>query len=92
MAKVPDDALLRRIRSEFLEMPGQRLSPEQAQRLYGVEQAPCQQALDVLVDTGFLCVKPNGAYARLSDGSDTPRPNPAKADLRPGESSVKVPA
>jgi hypothetical protein len=71
-------------------MPGQRLTREQAQRLYGVEQAPCQRALDTLVETRFLCVKPNGTYARLSDGADSPRQSPAKADLRPGKSSEKI--
>jgi hypothetical protein len=71
-------------------MPGQRLTREQAQRLYGVEQMRCQRALDTLVETRFLCVKPNGTYARLSDGADPPRPSPAKADLRPGKSSEKI--
>jgi hypothetical protein len=89
---VPDDILLQRIRSEFLEMPGLRLTGRQAQRLCGVEQALCQRVLDLLVDTTFLCVTPNGMYARLSDGADPLRPTPAKADVRPGTRSVKVPA
>lgn len=90
MTVVPDDALLKRLRAEFLEMPGLRLTREQAQRLCGVERALCQGVLDTLVDTKFLCVKPNGAYARLTDGADIPRPHPAKADLRPGQCSVKA--
>jgi len=47
---VPTDALLKRIRGEFLEMPGLRLTCEQAQRLYGLDRALCQRALDWLVD------------------------------------------
>jgi hypothetical protein len=90
MTVVPHDALLNRMRGEFLEMPGLRLTREQAQRLCGADQALCQQVLDVLVDTSFLCVKPNGAYARLTDGADIPRPHPAKADLRAGKSSMKA--
>ena len=76
---MPDEALLNRIRSEFLEMPGLRLTREQAQRLYGLEQAVCRRALDTLVDMRFLCVKPDGTYARLFDGADTPPPYPARA-------------
>ena len=75
---MPGDPLLKRIRSEFLEMPGQRLTRAQAQRLYGVDESQCQRVLDTLIDTKFLCVKPNGTYARSSDGADTPRPNPVK--------------
>ena len=56
-----------RIRAEFLEMPGLRLKPEQVQRLCGVDQSLCQRVLDSLVDHEFLCVKPDGAYARKAD-------------------------
>src|SRR4029079_7758828 len=42
---VPTDALLNRIRGEFLEMPGLRLTCEQAQRLYGLDPALCRRAL-----------------------------------------------
>lgn len=88
-----DDPLLNRIRSEFLEMPGQRLTRKQAIRLYGVDDAQCRRALDQLVDTRFLCVTPDGTYARAFDGADTPRPNPARAGgARPGKSSAKIPA
>jgi len=89
---MPHDKLLNRIRSEFLEMPGQRLTRGQAQRLYGIDELQCQRALDTLVDTRFLCVKSDGTYARTSDGADTPRPNPAKADVGSGQSSAKIPA
>jgi hypothetical protein len=89
---MPHDPLLNRIRSEFLEMPGQRLTRDQAKRLYGVDEAQCRYALDQLVDAKFLCVQPDGTYARTSDGADPPRPNPAKADIRSGKSSAKIPA
>jgi len=76
---VPTDALLNRIRGEFLEMPGLRLTCEQAQRLYGLDRALCQRALDWLVDAGFLCVMANRTYARISDVSDARRSNSAPA-------------
>ena len=58
------DPTLERLRAEFLEMPGLRLRLEQVQRLCGVERAVCKHVLDTLVDGEFLCVKPDGAYAR----------------------------
>jgi hypothetical protein len=69
----PDLQLLERIRAEYLEMPGLRLRAEQVQRLCGVERALCRMVLDTLVETSFLCMKPDGAYARLIDGG-MPRP------------------
>lgn len=65
---MPHDALRNRIRAEYLEMPGLRLTLEQAQRLCGVERTACKAVLEELVDAEFLCKKANGAYARLSDG------------------------
>ena len=79
---MPHTAMLTRIHAEYLEMPGLRLTREQAQRLCGVEQALCQRVLDILVEIKFLCIKPNGMYARVTDGADTPRLHPAKAHLR----------
>jgi hypothetical protein len=72
--------MLERIRAEFLEMPGLRLTVDQAQRLCGVEPTLCKAVLDALVDAKFLCVKSNGTYARLTDG-EVPRLRPAKADI-----------
>jgi len=57
-----------RVRAEYLEMPGMRLKAEQVQRLCGVERKVCQLVLDTLLDAKFLCVKPDGHYARLTEG------------------------
>ena len=65
---IPVDAMVERIRGEYLEMPGLQLTVGQAQRLCGIEQSLCKTVLDALVDAKFLCVKPNGAYVRLTDG------------------------
>ncbi len=80
---MPHNALLTRIRAEYLEMPGLRLTLGQAQRLCGVERALCTRVLDALVAERFLCVKANGMYARLTDG-DVSRPRPAQAGLGAG--------
>jgi hypothetical protein len=79
---MPRDYTVTRIRSEYLEMPGLRLTVEQAQRLCGVERTQCKAVLDALVEEKFLCVKVNGAYARATEG-EVPRPFPAKSELRP---------
>jgi hypothetical protein len=76
----PDPQLLQRIRAEYLEMPGLRLTAEQVQRLCGIERTMCQIVLDTLVETNFLRLKSDGTYARAMDG-EKPRPRPAKAEL-----------
>jgi hypothetical protein len=73
---MPHKTLLERIRAEFLEMPGLRLTLGQAQRLWGVEPTLCKAVLDALVEAKFLRVNASGAYARLTDGG-TPHPHPA---------------
>ena len=62
-----EDAL-NRLRTEFLEMPGMHLKPEQLQRLCGVDRGLCQAVLDSLVEARFLRVSADGQYARATDG------------------------
>jgi hypothetical protein len=47
-------ALMTRIRSEFLEMPGLQLTVPQAARLWGLEAGACRAVIDALVETSFL--------------------------------------
>lgn len=77
---MPHHAMLRRIRAEFLEMPGLCLTLDQARRLCGVERALCQIVLDALVNEKFLSMKADGTYARLTEG-EVSRRRTAKADL-----------
>lgn len=53
--------LVRRVRSEFNEMPGLRLTPAQAARLLGLDQTACQRVIDALVRVDFLRRAPNGS-------------------------------
>ena len=46
--------LVGRIRSEFLEMPGLRLTVTQASRLWGLEEGLCRRVIDVLIGSSFL--------------------------------------
>jgi hypothetical protein len=59
--------LLERIRAEYLEMPGMNLRLEQVARLCGVERSVCKLVLDAPVELRFLCIKTDGAYARVSE-------------------------
>jgi hypothetical protein len=61
-------ALLGRIRSEYVEMPGLRLTVPQVQRLCGGERAACEEVLGRLVNERFLYRKEDGTYARLTGG------------------------
>jgi hypothetical protein len=82
--------LINRLQAEYLEMPGLRLKREQVQRLCGMERAVCQRVLDTLVETRFLYLKADGTYARLTDGADVPRPQPAKATWGADHRSLKA--
>lgn len=46
--------VVERVRGEFNEMPGLRLTREQAARLLGLDQRCCNEVLDRLVATSFL--------------------------------------
>jgi hypothetical protein len=60
-----DDAL-RRVKGEYLEMPGLRLTPAQAQRLWGLDREACDALLGALVDTKFLYRTRDGAFMRVN--------------------------
>src|SRR6202008_2028807 len=59
---VPQD-IVERVRSEYLEMPGMRLTPRQLQRLCGIGPSVCDAVLESMVASRFLTVKPDGTYA-----------------------------
>ena len=52
-----ENAVRLRIRAEFYEMPGLKLTLAQASRLFHLEAARCQQALTSLVNTGQLVLR-----------------------------------
>jgi hypothetical protein len=65
--------VVRRIRGEFLEMPGLRLTPQQAQRLWRLDQSACDAVLGALVDARFLARTRDGAFVR--DDHNSPGQN-----------------
>ena len=58
------DSLVRRVRSEFDEMPGLRLTFAQAKVLFGLEPGCCQRILGFLSESGYLARTRDGRYGR----------------------------
>ena len=79
---IPTEVLLSRIRSEFLEMPGLRLSEDQARRMWGLDAASCAALLAALVAANFLFQTRDGAYMRIE------RASPVKATPGSGDAEA----
>ena len=60
-------ALLVRVRSEYLEMPGLKLTEAQARRLWAFDGNTCQVVLATLIEQAFLKRSPGGHYIRARD-------------------------
>jgi hypothetical protein len=58
------DALVRRIHSEFEEMPGLLLTARQAARFFGLRPDIVSRILARLLDARVLCQKRDGQFAR----------------------------
>jgi hypothetical protein len=58
------ERIVHRIREDFREMPGLRLTPAQATRLWGLEHDACRRVIDVLVATEYLRWTEAGAVTR----------------------------
>jgi hypothetical protein len=64
-----DVKLLGAIWNEYAEMPGLRLTPAQAQRLWALDTETCASALGSLVGLKVLVRGPDGKYARITQHS-----------------------
>ncbi len=62
--------VLLRVRGEYVEMPGLRLTLAQAQRLWGLDAVACASVLRELVDAKFLRRTVDDMFVRFD--SDTP--------------------
>ena len=65
------DEVLQRIQGEYVEMSGLRLTPAQAQRLWGLERDVCDALLGALVDAKFLAETRDGAFVRMEGAKPT---------------------
>ena len=75
------DALIRRVRSEFLEMPGLRLTEPQARRLWGLDAPACATVLSNLLAARFLFQTADGAFVRAEGGDVAVRRDYARPPL-----------
>jgi hypothetical protein len=64
----PVEQMLRRIKGEFQEMPGLRLTCRQGQRLWNLDAVVCESLLAALVDVRFL-VETDGVFLQRIDGA-----------------------
>jgi len=80
-----DDPTLQRIRAEYQEMPGLRLTLDQARRLWGLDEATCVASLRQLVEARFLVENDAHVFARFTERAAPPlRWQMAKAGLSSG--------
>ena len=56
--------LVRRIESEYREMPGMCVTAPQAQRLWGIDATTCAFVLTTLVERRILRRTPRGTYVK----------------------------
>lgn len=59
------DDLRRRAEAEYREMPGLKLTPQQASRLWHLDAAASAMLLDSMVDAGVLYRAKDGGYLLL---------------------------
>ena len=62
----PDLDLIRRVRGEYLEMPGLNLTPRQARRLWQLDEETCARLFDRLVSAGFLTRTSAGTFRQFA--------------------------
>jgi hypothetical protein len=60
------ESLLARVRGEYFEMPGLRVTFAQACRLWQVDVSTCEMLLDQLIREGFLWKTNNGFYIAVA--------------------------
>ena len=61
---LPVEHLVNRVRGEYLEMPGLRLTQQQAQRLFGLDPCACAVVLETLTREQFLSHGGDGRFAQ----------------------------
>ena len=65
MSKTDVHAIAERVRSEFIEMPGLRLTARQAARMWGLDGPSCGAVIDILIRSSFLRWTGTGTVARI---------------------------
>jgi hypothetical protein len=86
------DDMLQRVQGEFREMPGLRLTPAQARRLWAIDALSCQVLLDALVAARFLFRTRDGAFMRVSDTERIVAPSPRSSAPQTRATSPALPS
>ena len=61
-ATPPPESLVARVRGEYFEMPGLRVTLAQVCRLWQADVSTCEMLFEYLVRVGFLCQTDSGFY------------------------------
>jgi DNA-binding IclR family transcriptional regulator len=70
----PFDLLTDRVTSEYREMPGLRLTFQQACRLWQIDPRTCEAVLTTLVESRVLRRTPDGSFVAWPDAYSLVRP------------------
>ena len=62
------ERLVERVLAEFREMPCLRLTPAQAQRLFGLRADVSTRVINTLIGDGYIRLGPDGRYAAAELG------------------------
>ena len=76
------ESLVSRIRGEYRERPGLKLTVTQACRLWRVDARKCQLLLDQLVREQFLSKTARGAFVAWPSGTRQLKIDPSQGALR----------
>jgi len=68
-----DDAMLQKIRNEFVDLPGLRLTAQQAKRVWELDESNCRRLLATLVEKKFLRQNEHGSYLQSPTGAVCPQ-------------------
>jgi hypothetical protein len=80
MARHASKQIAELIRTEYVELPGLKLTFWQTQRLWNLPEDVCRQALTMLTQARFLTRAADGAYVRTA--VSVPRPDPVQEPLQ----------
>jgi mannosyl-3-phosphoglycerate phosphatase family protein len=83
--------LLERVRGEYLEMPGLRLTLAQAARLWSLDGTMCRRVLETLTHERFLAATAAGTYVR-ADSLERSRVSGLGRQAAPVQSACSEPA
>ena len=81
--------LVDRMRAEYLAMPGLKLTPEQARRLWSADADSCNAAFEILLAEGLLHRTGTGKYVALPRPAGAFAPATVTADM--GRPQIRCP-